>query len=267
MRSFFLLGLISMVDAAKMICGSNVTICGVLTLETGLGTGVYHHGFASVHGLWPETGRYGTSDCVRPTKSSAPASKVYSCYSRANGGDTTSILGFENHEWTKHGQCAGVQDVDDFFAQVCQLSSEPLSLMKGKTSLQAAQAALENAGFEIFNADQHNAQLSLSACFHQDSGKWLLAAVADFPRKCGSKGVHRVVPPSDSNGSSHSHSHGSSGAADVCLPNQHGPPCGADLDCMSHDNCLRCAHSGFCTAIPLTHVVDVNGRFLRGTKQ
>lgn len=40
MRGFFLLGLISMVDAAKMDCGSNVTICGVLTLETGLGTGV-----------------------------------------------------------------------------------------------------------------------------------------------------------------------------------------------------------------------------------
>ena len=32
--------------------------------------------------------------------------------------------------------------------------------------------------YEIFSADQRNAQLSLSACFHQDSGKWLLAAVA-----------------------------------------------------------------------------------------
>ena len=40
MRGFFLLSLISVADAAQMICGDNVTICGVLTLETGHGGGV-----------------------------------------------------------------------------------------------------------------------------------------------------------------------------------------------------------------------------------
>ena len=50
------------------------------------------------------------------------------------------------HSRTPLGECAGVKDVDDFFGQVCQLSSGPLSLMKGKASLQAAQSAVENAG-------------------------------------------------------------------------------------------------------------------------
>ena len=51
-----------------------------------------------------------------------------------------------SHSRTPLGQCAGVRNVDDFFDQVCQLSSEPLSIMKGKASLQDAQSALEVAG-------------------------------------------------------------------------------------------------------------------------
>ena len=35
-----------------MECGSGVTMCGVLTLETGKGQGNYKHDGAAVHGLW-----------------------------------------------------------------------------------------------------------------------------------------------------------------------------------------------------------------------
>lgn len=36
-----------------------------------------------------------------------------------------------------------------------------------------------------------------------------------------------------------------------CAPNAHGPPCEKDSDCADVRGCLRCAHSGFCTRVPL----------------
>ena len=91
--------------SAPMLCGSGVPLCGTLTLQSGLGSGCYHSANPAVHGLWPETRTYGTSQCIRPQVSEGP-SKIYSCYADANDTDD-HILWFENHEWTKHGQCAG----------------------------------------------------------------------------------------------------------------------------------------------------------------
>ena len=92
---------------AFMNCGSAV-LCGVLTLETGLGPGNYKHSGCATHGLWPEVGSYGSSKCVKPTGARSDPSTVYSCYKQS--GDTSSdLLTFEAHEWEKHGQCAGVK--------------------------------------------------------------------------------------------------------------------------------------------------------------
>ena len=44
-----------------------------------------------------------------------------------------------------------------------------------------------------------------------------------------------------------------SGEVDVCLPNQHGPACISNSDCCGHAGCLRCARSGYCTAVPGGH--------------
>jgi hypothetical protein len=63
-----------------MDCGPRVNACGVLTLESGLGPGVYGHTEPSVHGLWPEVGSYGTSACIAPSGSTASPTRVYSCY-------------------------------------------------------------------------------------------------------------------------------------------------------------------------------------------
>ena len=49
--------------------------------------------------------------------------------------------------------------------------------MSGKKTLEEAQKAIEDAHFEVFNTDETNAQLSLSACLNSDSGRWFLAAV------------------------------------------------------------------------------------------
>ena len=62
-----------------MDCGDSVPLCGTLTLETGLGPGAYHHDDVAVHGLWPETGSYGTSACVAPGSTDDPT-VVYPCY-------------------------------------------------------------------------------------------------------------------------------------------------------------------------------------------
>ena len=65
---------------STMTCGEGVPLCGVLTLETGYGPGLYGHPTPSVHGLWPQVGHYGTSACIRPTRSSADPAKLYACY-------------------------------------------------------------------------------------------------------------------------------------------------------------------------------------------
>ena len=98
---------------------------------------------------------------------------------------------------------------------------------------------------QVFSVDESNSQLSLSACARPD-GRWLLAAVADFPAACGGWPDAPPAPPSG-------------GDAHACTPpfDTHGPPCGADADCLAPNNitgCLRCAGSGYCTGVPLAAV-------------
>lgn len=238
----------------NMDCGENVTVCGVLTLETGLGTGVYQNKYPGVHGLWPETAPYGNSVCVAPSGSYTPPSKVYPCYIHANGGNNASIITFEQHEWSGshggggHGLCAGVEDADDYFEQICLLSAPPLKLIvdawaaAGDKTFAIAQNAMAKANIEVFSTDSHD-QLSLSACLNSDSGDWSLAAIADFPRVCGSKNPPPRPPPSPSPSPP-------SPSGDHCVPDKHGPPCHDDADCRKYSGCVRCAHSGFCTSTP-----------------
>jgi len=227
-----------------MDCGST-PLCGVITLETGFGSGNYKHDQPSVHGLWPETGSYGSSKCVKPSDMSDPT-KVYECY--AGGGAAAHQLEFETHEWDKHGRCAGVRDVDDFFSQICSLASSPLKVMTqtrsgGSTDLQQYASDLKTAGFPVFDAsDEENMQLQLSACASAD-GRWTLASPAEFSTKCGGSGPS----PGPSPGPAPSPVPNST----QCVPNQHGPACSANDDCHRFSGCLRCAHSGFCTAQPL----------------
>jgi len=38
---------------------------------------------------------------------------------------------------------------------------------------------------------------------------------------------------------------------DQCVSGEHGPACGSDDDCAGLKGCVRCAHSGYCTDVPL----------------
>jgi ribonuclease I len=125
-----------------------------------------------VHGLWPEVGNYGTSECLAPAASAAPT-VVYSCYDQV-GTSEADCLSFEQHEWSAHGVCAGANDAADFFTQLCSLAVAPLAVMNATRNnggdLNAMASALASAGYAIFDVDsssnsQVHARLAARLCF------------------------------------------------------------------------------------------------------
>merc|ERR1712107_216137 len=149
-------------------------------IESGLAASVeYHQDTPGVHGLWPETGYYGTSQCIPPTEDTSDPTKVYECY--LNDGD--DLLQFETHEWEKHGSCAGVKNAEDYFTQMCALADKPIEIMtdikQSGGDLTKMSDALDNAGYAVFSLDTYNKQVKLSACASND-GKWVLAPVNEF---------------------------------------------------------------------------------------
>lgn len=227
-------------------------MCGVLTLESGTGAGNYQHSTPVLHGIWPETGAYGTSKCLAPKDPSEPT-KVNSCYLATSPSDAASALGFQKHEWDKHGVCAGVKSADDFATQACTLATPPLAIMKttkdANGDLTSMVAALKKAGYPIFDPSAGDGQLEVPVCAGSD-GQWKIHAVADFPKYCSSSSPPAPGPaptppaptppapaPAPSNG--------------TCMASVKGPKCSSDSDCKSLTNCLRCAKSGYCTDVPL----------------
>lgn len=193
----------------KMNCGSGVSLCGVLTLETGQGSGNYKHDTPVVHGLWPQIKPYGDSKCIKPNDSKERISLNCSWEAKVT---------FKNHEWTDHGECAGVKNKADYFAQVCNLAAGPLNVMeaaKGKDLCQTVQ--LLNKNYSVWGTWTQK-QVMLSACA-DENGEWKLADIKNFPSVCGQK----------------------------CVKNKHGPACKTDEDCESVKDCVRCANSGYCT--------------------
>ena len=180
----------------QMVCGDGVALCGVLTLQTGLGQGAYQHPTPSVHGLWPEVAPYGTSECAKPSLSTADPRRVVQCYG-ATGEGTAHIIQFETHEWEKHGECAGVRDARAYLTTVCGLAEQPLQAMtaarKAGGGLDAARRAVMGLGLEIFAVDEQHSQLLLSAC--SDGDTWTLSPVEKFPEACGQqRGAARRRP-------------------------------------------------------------------------
>mmetsp|Transcript_9644 Transcript_9644/g.28777 ORF Transcript_9644/g.28777 Transcript_9644/m.28777 type:complete len:171 (+) Transcript_9644:708-1220(+) len=146
----------------------------------------------SVHGLWPQVDKYGTSQCIKPKDESDP-NKIYKCYIEDDH-DTKHELQFESHEWEKHGRCAGVSNADEFFTLVCNLSKDPLAVMtkvreenpSEEVPLENFAEALKSGGWPVYSIDEYNKQIQLSACA-SERGDWKLVNVSDFVKFCGSK--------------------------------------------------------------------------------
>merc|ERR1719217_373520 len=123
-----------------------------------MGSGNYKHKAASVHGIWPASGQYGNSQCIKP-QNAADATTVPSCYQNDEAkSDPQHALEFVNHEWDKHGRCAGAKDVTDFFNTVCSLSADPVAAMEKKKEAGATfsdmVSVIKQAGYPIFSVDQ-----------------------------------------------------------------------------------------------------------------
>ena len=181
--------------------------------------------------------------------SAAQPKELISCY---------DDLGFEQHEWGKHGVCAGVKDAKDFFTQVCALSAPPLRVMAATVAagghVARAAADLKAAGYAIFGTDAKNSQVELSACADA-SGTWHLAAISDFAATCEAAYSDNHNPNCTPTRTLTLTRCGAGPAptpppAGQCVPEQHGPPCKTDADCAHVPGCLRCAHSGFCSMEP-----------------
>lgn len=232
----------------SMDCGEGVWLCGVLTVETGDGNGFYHHSAPSVHGIWPETSRYGNSKCMKPQDATDPH-KIYECYKPDGSDSSEHQLSFEQHEWEKHGRCAGVSNAENFFSQVCSLAAGPLKVVQATKAagmdLSATADQLQRSGYCVYQT-MTQSQIELSACAGQD-GQWKLADVAEFPSVCKWDG-----PPSPSPSPP---SPKPSPSAGTCLPGKRGPSCAADADCVGLSGCVRCAHSGYCTDLTLARMI------------
>lgn len=103
------------IPTAFMNCHSAL-YCGILTLERGGGSGMYHHKIPQVHGLWPENGRFGNSHCVYPHGNKRASLPKVPCYHDKN---------LQRHEWIKPGTCAS-STPEEYFTSICNLSKEPL---------------------------------------------------------------------------------------------------------------------------------------------
>jgi hypothetical protein len=135
------------------------------------------------------------------------------------------------------------QDADDFFSQICALASSPITTMSSSgATLDTQVAGLKSAGYEVFSIDKVDSQVQLSACLNSKTGKWVLGKVADFASICGGSGPApgpsppgpAPAPPAPT-------------PAGYCAPNQHGPKCSSDAECIHVPSCVRCAKSGYCT--------------------
>ena len=165
----------------KMDC-DGAYMCGVLTLEGGEGTGKYHHPNPSVHGLWPQVPPYGNSKCVAPSITSLPPFIRAKCY---------DDLGFQTHEWKKHGVCAGVRDCYDFAHQVCELSAAPVAIMKKVGEDFSDQVdAVRDADYPVFAVDQHEKQIEIAVCAGVD-GRWKIVPPEKFGDECSPNVIRR----------------------------------------------------------------------------
>eukprot|EP00873_Tetraselmis_striata_P036238 jgi/Tetstr1/456502/TSEL_043225.t1 len=239
------------VEGHYMSCGA-APLCSVLVLETGLGDGAYRHSTPVLHGLWPQGGSFGSSSCIRPTQSVADLPydsrrpDLLECYDHnLTDGMSRQENGFANHEWEKHGKCAGMLNVHDYLDDACGLAAAPLAVMAkaraaGMHDTYNLAEELYQAGYPVWKATYYELQeIHLSACAGSDH-VWKLADPDEFSSLCG-PGASPAAPAGAAVPSA---------SAGQCVPGARGPACSGNSDCSGVGGCVRCAKTGYCTNIP-----------------
>lgn len=166
-----------------MKCGM-APLCGVLALQSGQAEfGPYSRGYPSVHGLWPQDGWYGDSECLPPLNNTIlkPAAIVphVSCNQIMD-----SSRKFLLHEWKKHGTCAGMSDVNDYLSQTCLLASGPVREMSEYRDYRSMIDVLKRKGYPVYSEMTRTKEVLLSVCAARD-GRWQFADPEMFDYLCG----------------------------------------------------------------------------------
>jgi len=149
-----------------MNCPTNYSLCGTLTIESGLGKNHYHGVQPGVHGLWPEVKPYGTSECVTPLNTTFNINDSNSGLMCNYVNETRDNFWFAEHEWTKHGLCSGTGPALNYFIMMCTLGHPIVQMLAmSNTWLQMKESiAFSDWKDYIYKFDNKNKQFLFSVC-------------------------------------------------------------------------------------------------------
>lgn len=281
--------------ARLALAASTIQLCGGVPLAGSSGCDAQDHSYDYLLLVqqWPQdfgqsSADYFTLHGMWPSRNGATDVESYPCACTNEAFDQTqlkpvlseaqkywpSLMGpnpsFWAHEWTKHGTCTGLTQLQYFNmtltarAQLASYSALTKANMKVGMVYSAAQidkafkAAVGTTA--LLGCDNKNALKEIGFCLNKqdlvNDQKVTVDACAAPTRSSGGEvtSCDRTkqitwpsgsAPPAPSPGPP-----GPPGNATTCVPDKHGPPCKADADCVAVANCVRCAHSGYCTEVP-----------------
>jgi ribonuclease T2 len=239
--------------------------------------------YFTMHGLWPS--RDGKADdansypceCTEekfdPEKLQPIAADMAKYWPSDRPAGHPDNDAFWSHEWEKHGTCSGApsqlayfQTTLGFRAKLDPFGALQAAGIKAGTSASAeefTQAFQKHSGAApLLGCVGDNELSGVAFCLGKSLDHISVQECAEPVKHTGgsmescslSKPI--TLPahgsPSPSPGPSPGPHPGPSPSpsGDSCVPDHRGPPCKADTDCHSFSDCIRCAHSGFCTSQP-----------------
>mmetsp|Transcript_27876 Transcript_27876/g.33005 ORF Transcript_27876/g.33005 Transcript_27876/m.33005 type:complete len:306 (-) Transcript_27876:166-1083(-) len=167
------------------------------------------------------------------------------------------------HEWSKHGSCS-VWSSDDFF-DVAQDKFNELSAGYGaafvtenvgqtvaKADLLAAFEKDTDGSKVVFNCDSNCDLSEVWTAWNLDPDTMLPTTAKDYgdSEPCSSSCTElNIIAWTNDDGGCPVITYDDD--TSTCVPNEHGPYCTSDDDCVDVPGCVRCASSSFCTTEPL----------------
>ena len=248
--------------------------------------GAYARTRLSLHGLWPnyDPVKHGGYDwpqycnvsgahfpnCLKDPSGEgcAPSEAALNAFNVSGRWQTWALQyafgTLAAHEWAKHGSCTPWSSVGASQLEYWTLQEAAYTnLSRGKgASLVHANVGGNVSYSELqaaFDADVggHHATIACVGGCHLDQ-VWLGIGAAQGTLTPQIMPIHGVNTSGASSCAVCATVHVPNWAgcppppppATSCVPGTHGPPCGADSDCVGVPDCVRCAHSGFCTDLP-----------------
>jgi ribonuclease T2 len=217
----------------------------------------------TLHGLWPS--RTGTNvanypcNCTNQTFIESAVSSIESQLNKYWISNTGDNVEFWTHEYEKHGTCA--ESIDSLSTEL-KFMSGALQLRSQLNTVGMLQAGgITPSSTATYTIDVFEAAVDLRTIFHCKNSEitevstcWNKSLVqvdcdenAYGGSNCPASGIK--LPPVGSIVPSPSSSPTPS-TSEKCVKDEHGPKCQSNSDCTVYTDCIRCAHSGYCTSQP-----------------